>query len=408
MTNEQTLAIFRRYTLLSSLDETLFNSLCKSIEIREATAGTTLFKQHSNDTLEYFLVSGSVTLSNDKQPPKIIEAGLPNSNHPLSPSKPRQHSATCNGLVQYFTLPSSVIHLLQEKRKRQSDAVTHMAYSSDCSHEALYKHFEHELSRGYFVIPSFPETAINIRLAIEQPDCDINQVVNLAHSDPGISAKLIKTANSVLYKGVSSCDNITNAVMRLGLSTTKQLVTSFAILSLFESDSPLLKQQMELARKKSILVASYAFVLAEKIPSLNSEEAMLASLLHQIGKIIILSYAEQHPKFDQQPLQLALAIHQLSSHAGKLALEAWGFSQQLITVVAESNQTLRQNPKAIDYCDLIILCKLLALGNDEQQPQPLSSLPAWQKIQQQLQQQTIGELINEQQQRLAEVRSLFI
>ncbi|WP_019531380.1 HDOD domain-containing protein [Dasania marina] len=337
MTDQQALAIFRRYTLLSTLDDGLFTRLCKSISICEAAKGDTLFSQHSNDTLDFFLVSGSVTLSNNTQASKVIEAGLPNSNHPLSPSKPRQHSVTANGPVQYFTLPSSVTQLLHEKRKRHSDSITQLAYGNDCSHDALYKHFEHELNRGYFVIPSFPETALSIRNAIDNPDCDINQVVNLAHSDPGISAKLIKTANSVLYQGVNPCDNISKAVMRLGLATTKQLVTSFAILSLFESDSPLLKQQMELARQKSISVASYAFILAEKIPSLHGEEALLASLLHQIGKIIILSYAEHYPEFDKQPLQLALAISQLSSHAGKLALQAWGFSESLIAVVADSN-----------------------------------------------------------------------
>lgn len=404
MTNNPPIETFRRFSLLSALDDGLYHRLCRHITIKKAKAGTVLFSQGDKDTDDYFLVTGSIKLGNTDNINKTLEAGLPNSNHPISPKRPRQQTAAAITDIEYFTLGHSVVNELLENRKRQSDSYTFMANNkSDDSNKALFKQFQHELSRGYFVIPSFPETALKIRDTIDQAECDINQVVNLAHSDPGISSKLIRTVNSVLYKGVSHCDNLTTAVMRLGLATTKQLVTSFAILGLFDSNSRLLKQQMEQARKDSINIASHAFVLAEHIKSLNSEEALLAGLLHQIGKIIILNYAEQFHEFDNNPTLLAQAVEQFSNEAGKLAAQEWQFSPAMINVIAESNDPQRSTNTAIDYCDLIIVCRQLANNNDVDPDNE-----AWQKVERSLEPNTnLTTLLSDKQSRLLNVKSLL-
>lgn len=362
----ETIDILKNFTPFNNLDEKILHHLSKSITIKTDKAKYTLFSLGDNDTDDYFLISGSISLINKNKQINHIEAGLPNSNRSISPSRPRQQTAVSNTDITYFTINTTILTEIKKKQKKSNDYLSIFAQGNplDNDGEALLHQFEHELSRGHFSLPSFPEIALKIRHLIEHHDCDINEVVNLAHSDPGIAAKLIKTANSPLYRGIANCNDLTAAVMRLGLTTTKQLVTSFAVLSLFEADSRLLKQQMELLRKKSIAVAAYAFILAKYIPDSNPEEALLAGLLQPLGKIIVISYAERFHELDNNPLLLSTIIHTLRSDVGALAVDQWGFSEPLSNVVKNANHLLRDSKGHFDYCDLIIVAKQLILMGD--------------------------------------------
>ena len=374
----------RQFSAFNTLDDGLLGSLGNNIDIKSKPAGETLFSIGDNDLDDFFLVAGTVGLKNKEQKITFIEAGLPNSNRPLSPRRPRLQTATAKTEINYFTINHALVtELINDQKKSQNySSLQAQSRALDSDGQTLFQQFEHELDRGHFSLPSFPEVALKIRDLVDHPDCNINDLVSLAHSDPGIAAKLIKTANSPLYRGVSPCDNLTTAIMRLGLNTTKQLVTSFAALSLFESESPLLKQQMELLRQKSITVAAHAFVLATEIKHLNAEEALLAGLLYPIGKIIVINYAERFHEFDDNTCLLAAVIHHLRDSVGALAVEQWGFSKQLISVVKESSNNLRAAQQPIDYCDLIISIKQLILMGDDFQTSlnPHTEIPPLQAL----------------------------
>ena len=361
MNQHTDLEIYRRFSVLNTLEEPLFISLCKQLTIQKAHDGDQLFSEGDLDTKEYFITKGKIALTQANKT-RVIEAGMPNSNLALSSHRPRQHSATCQGEIEYFTIDTAVLKQIIDKKKRSQDnlALFNQRLANN-DKEALFKQFEHELNRGYFVLPSFPESAIQIKNTIENNDCEINQVVNLIQSDPGLSAKLIKTANSPLYRGVSDCNNITSAVMRLGLATTKQMAMSFAVLNLFESDSKVLNQQMENIRKKCIQVACLAYIISKNISHLEPEEAILAGLLYPIGKIIVLTYAEHFHPIDKKPGELAFLISSLQDHAGEISTQQWQFPKHLIEVASGKNLTNKPEDSLINYNELIKSCKLLSL-----------------------------------------------
>ena len=355
--------ILRHFSPFHSLDDSLLETFAGYCRVCQLTAGSTLFSTGDQDNDDYYLLKGKVQLTNAQGQHHFIEAGLPNSNHPLSRSRPRQQTATAYNEIIYFVINSAVLAEINRTTQNSNDylSIMTMGKAMDDEGDSLLHQFQHDLNRGNFSLPSFPDVAIKITTLIEDPNCNISDVVKLIHRDPSIAAKIIQTANSALYHGVSNCNNINQAVTRLGLMTTKQLVISFSLLGLFETDSATLKHSMTLLRQSSVQVAALNAVLAKHFLPLNSEQAMLAGLLHQLGDIIILSYVERFYEFDQNPMQLALVLNRLAGPAGALATEAWGFSPSLIEVVKQPSNWLTTSSDSFSYADLTVLSKYLNL-----------------------------------------------
>jgi HD-like signal output (HDOD) protein len=78
------------------------------------------------------------------------------------------------------------------------------------------------------------------------------------------------------------------AVSRLGNNTIKTLITSLVMQQMFTPSSKLLESEFKKNWEASVNVSSICRALVTFVPHLNPDEAMLAGLIHQIGKLPIL------------------------------------------------------------------------------------------------------------------------
>ncbi|MEM6998839.1 MAG: HDOD domain-containing protein [Pseudomonadota bacterium] len=76
---------------------------------------------------------------------------------------------------------------------------------------------------------TLPDIYIAVKEAIEDPDSDMQQLVEIIKYDPAISTKLLRAANSPLYGQASSIDTIDRTVTLLGTKTVHDLVLSISI-----------------------------------------------------------------------------------------------------------------------------------------------------------------------------------
>ena len=88
------------------------------------------------------------------------------------------------------------------------------------------------------------------------PNVNAESVGKIIQSDPAITAKLIMIANSALYKGHAPISSLNQAVVRLGLKTTREQVLIFTIKELFKEKSHAMKSNMQRLWKHSQKVAS--------------------------------------------------------------------------------------------------------------------------------------------------------
>lgn len=81
-----------------------------------------------------------------------------------------------------------------------------------------------ELNSGKLVLPGLSDIALRVRKIISSDDADVASVAKVIQSDIPLTARLIQVANSPLYRGVVKVDTCHNAISRLGLDVTRDLV----------------------------------------------------------------------------------------------------------------------------------------------------------------------------------------
>jgi len=403
--------ILAQYSPFDGIDRKLLGLLAKDVDIRSAEDGHTLFRAGDYDADEFYLIKGAVKLKAQDGRESLISSGQNNARHPIARLRPRMYTAVASGKIDYFVVSASVLDELQRSLRGLSEEllVQEMQQKAGEEGHALMFEFEQELKAGRFILPSLPEVAFRIREMLANQDCNMSDVAKLVNTDPAIATKLVKVANSALYRGVSPCEDTLAAISRLGLITTKQLVTSFAVLSLFETKSHIFKDRMRNIWKQSVNVAAYSYVIAKQLPAFNPEEALLAGLIHAIGEIVVLTYAERFYDLTTDENRLSLTTTALRGPVGGMVLERWGFSTDLVTVAKESGNWLRDNNDAFDYCDLVQVAVLYSTqGSDGIPSLPVeSSVPAFVRLaKRQLTPEQINVIVREAEVQIAELRQI--
>ena len=108
-------------------------------------------------------------------------------------------------------------------------------------------------------------------------------------------------ANSALYRGQAQIETLQQAVVRLGLETTRKQVMTYAVKELFQSKTAAMKAHMQKLWKHSQHVACLCRLLANHLKGFDLEQAQLAGLIHDLGEVAILQYAQQNDELRDNP-----------------------------------------------------------------------------------------------------------
>ncbi|NQY86500.1 MAG: HDOD domain-containing protein [Colwellia sp.] len=223
---------------------------------------------------------------------------------------------------------------------------------------ALYTILMEKIKQDALVLPTLPEVALKVRQAADDPDINLSHMSDIIGQDPALALGMIKVANSALLGRSVKVETVSQAVTRIGLRQIKSISTAMALKQVFVSENEVVAMQMKKSWHKTIDIASVAISLMSlylkdnKHTPLTLDTITLASLVHNIGVLPILTEAEQHPDIFANPTFLQQAIAKLSGKVGGAVTRAWGFSDEL-TLLAESWSDLTILPKEIHYLDFI-------------------------------------------------------
>lgn len=225
------------------------------------------------------------------------------------------------------------------------------------------------------VLPSLPEVALKIRQTLEEKDVSIAKLATVIGQDIGLSAKLIRFANSPLVRTGARIESLQTAISRMGLTYVKNLAMGLALEQSFHSPHQIINQRLRVAWANGLEVASIANVLAHHFTNLSADQATLAGLTHEIGILPILTMAERYPELGQQTETLEHIIRRLHPVIGKRILQNWEFAPE-IAEIPTSYLDFRREPDSADLCDLITVAVLQSSLNRDT---PLAKIK-WDKV----------------------------
>jgi HD-like signal output (HDOD) protein len=213
------------------------------------------------------------------------------------------------------------------------------------------------IKNDQLVLPTLPEVAIKVREVADDPKADIEKLVGVIGSDAALSARIIRVANSPLLRASRVIEDLKTALMRLGISYTCNIATGLAMEQMFQATSDLIDMRMREVWSRSSEVAGISHVLCKHYTKLRPDQATLAGLIHKIGVLPILTYAEDHPALLNDSLTLDTVIQELHAPIGDLILKAWGFPQELLLIPSQHIDFTRRIAKA-DYADIVTVAML--------------------------------------------------
>ncbi|MBS1211843.1 MAG: signal transduction protein [Proteobacteria bacterium] len=239
-----------------------------------------------------------------------------------------------------------------------------------------------DLQADKLVLPTLPDISLKIRKAINDEKANNSKIARVVQLDPAITGRLIGIANSPLYLGRKKIESCPEALTRLGLKAAQHFITTFALKAVFVANSPYVRKRMQDLWQHSGYVAAISAVLAHKTRGFDPDRAMLAGLIHDIGIVPILTYADRHPELATDPQQIEDTVRELRAPIGVMIVRRWNFPVDFETVVAEAENWWRRHEGDADYTDLVILSQLHSfVGTLQIHKYPcMNEIPAYHKV----------------------------
>jgi HD-like signal output (HDOD) protein len=186
-------------------------------------------------------------------------------------------------------------------------------------------------------MPGFTR-AINAILASmrgeDERDFSMTQTVL---SDPVLTQKVLRLANSGMYSAFGQRINtVSKAILVLGTEAIGHLALGLKLIEELSKSTPD-SLQAHIEMEKAVLAGMVAHQVAAEAATRDPEEAVVCSILHSLGRMMVTFYLPEHWTLMQQaagasdidPIaiaQLGLSLEQI----GRATAEHWGLPRNLI------------------------------------------------------------------------------
>ena len=227
---------------------------------------------------------------------------------------------------------------------------------------AFVKLLAAELSAGKIDMPSFPDVAARVRQVLSDEFVSSKQVIRVVSSEPALAGKLLMIANSAaMNPSGPRITELKSAITRIGLNMVRSASLAFAMEQIRKSEAlASLRAPMTELWERSVLVAALSFVVAKRCTQVNPDTALLAGLMHCMGRLYILTRSAKFPVlFNDQPTYNQI-VRDWHSSIAKAILENWEISEEVVLAVEEFENLDRAHIGATDLTDVLTVANLLA------------------------------------------------
>jgi putative nucleotidyltransferase with HDIG domain len=133
--------------------------------------------------------------------------------------------------------------------------------------------------------PSMPSVVLTLMSKLNDPDTTVAEVEKLINMDPALVSYILKLTNSLIFGLREEVYSVSRAIVLLGMSNLRSLMTSYSIRMLCKVITDANAQ--EYIWYHSMAVGVMTKVISEKVFGGQQPEAYVLGLLHDIGKIVL-------------------------------------------------------------------------------------------------------------------------
>ena len=190
-------------------------------------------------------------------------------------------------------------------------------------------------------IPVFNSVALRIQKALDKQDYNIEEINRLIMADAGLTSQVLRVSNSSFYAGLRKVSTIREAIVRLGASCVANIAMLATQQDIYRSSDPKLNDIMRTLWGHALCCAIGAKWLAAKTNFASlKEEAFLAGLLHDMGKLFLLKVMEKIIREGKQegeisPALITEVMDNMHVAQGANLMQKWNMPETYCAVVRE-------------------------------------------------------------------------
>jgi putative nucleotidyltransferase with HDIG domain len=190
-------------------------------------------------------------------------------------------------------------------------------------------------------LPPFDKTALRVHQEIQKPDVPVEKIEKLIIADPALSGQILKMANSAFFRGLTPVMTVRDAIVRLGLDEIIRMVMVLSQKKIYETKDTYIKNYRNILWHHALVCALSSQWVARKAGFENlTQEVFFAALLHDIGKLFLITVVEKIKESKQAPFIPSKAVVNeiiRSQHTvkGYQLLKKWNIPDQYCQVVKE-------------------------------------------------------------------------
>ena len=161
-----------------------------------------------------------------------------------------------------------------------------------------YGHIAALAIRGDLVFPTSVNAALRVQLALDDPECPIDEAIRLVLAEPQLAARTVALANSAMFNrtGGPEVTNVRAAIMRIGYHNLFALAAAMVVRQFGSKIAdPALRAKAEQLWQHTVHVACLARIIARDVTYTNPDTALFAAIVHEVGNFYLLSRADEFP-----------------------------------------------------------------------------------------------------------------
>lgn len=215
-------------------------------------------------------------------------------------------------------------------------------------------------------LPSIPQVYSQLITALTNERITAREVSDILQQDQAICAKLMQLVNSGFFGLSRHIAKIEEAVIYLGFNTVKQLALAVGVFQSTTHLSGFERQTMEGLQQHSMQVGGLAGNFFQD--KQQKEDAFIAGLLHDIGKLVMVIAIPEHLKHVAETMQATgESMHAIenrlsgATHAeiGGFLLGLWGLPYPIVEAVANHHVPGRVKQDSFDVLSAVYVANIL-------------------------------------------------
>lgn len=227
-------------------------------------------------------------------------------------------------------------------------------------------------------LPTLPHILVKLINACNEEDVELTKVSKIVEKDPSLSSRIIKLVNSAHYGLPKKVESVHHSISYLGINTIKNIAIGASISHAFRPPRTSALFNLKMFWWHSLKCAVLSRLIAREMGHNNSEEAFLAGLLHDIGRLVLWvndpkEYSGLLEEYYGRPdLLLAGEIRLGVTHCevGAWLLHRWNIQPFMVDAVLYHHESLQKIKNALPLVQIVYAANVLSEYRTQEEEVP--------------------------------------